>query len=86
MKNILFNLIIGAVIALAIFSSVTTINYLREDKVLLASHCPTTYEACRQATENWCWQLVGDESVGCCIKNTENSTCNSDQCLEMYCW
>ncbi|MCK6382666.1 MAG: hypothetical protein L6Q54_15630 [Leptospiraceae bacterium] len=86
MKNFLFNLIIGAVIALAIFSSVTTINYLREDKVLFAASCPQSYQSCMQSAENMCWRLEGDSSVGCCIKVSSDPICNSGNCLDMYCW
>ncbi|MBV6513182.1 MAG: hypothetical protein HRU80_09560 [Ignavibacteriales bacterium] len=86
MKNKLFNLIIGAVIALAIFSSVTTISYLREDKVLLASHCPDTYQECFQATEFRCWDLEGDQSEGCCRLTSREKCPQYNNCLDLYCW
>ncbi|MBV6513184.1 MAG: hypothetical protein FMNOHCHN_02710 [Ignavibacteriaceae bacterium] len=94
MKNKLFNLIIGAVIALAIFSSVTTINYLREDKVLLATgNCPETYQACQEIiyleTEDGCWKLEND----CCVRKNvgtpqQPTTCDGlySNCLTLYCW
>jgi len=85
MKNKLFNLMIGAVIALAIFSSVTTINYLREDKVLLATTCPDTYQECRDAIlqETNCWELRGDEETGCCIKV---ANCSIWEGCKSACW
>ncbi|MCK6615611.1 MAG: hypothetical protein L6Q47_15360 [Ignavibacteriaceae bacterium] len=90
MKNILFNLIIGAVIALAIFSSVTTISYLREDKVVLATTCPDTFQECQYALDNGaanCFRMTGDASEGCCIR-IPNTTCNNpdwNNC-QSACW